>query len=180
MHVHTHTLMNTHTHTSVGLHRHAQIQYLHFSPLSLALSVFPAVIDALSHSARHKLWRHGYSSEMCFPQETNNIEITAPLTTRPHFLPTTPPLLLEPAPSSTPLSVLSGAVCSFQGNSLSWQHYRWPCRCVCSASPGPLCPRPALVFLLEKPPRHGGVPCGSRTWGTGNSVPKYQHLQQQN
>lgn len=99
------------------------------------------------------------AAEMCFPLETDNIEIATPLTTQatpshapPHLLPFW--TIGLPLHSSCRF-VVSGAVCRVMGNYWSWQHYLQSGRCVFSASSGPrLCSGPSLVFLLEGPWRN--------------------------
>lgn len=117
------------------------------------------------------------AAEMFFPWETDNIEITTPLTTQP----TTHIHTHTPASLPCILYWNAGAVCRVKRNYRSWQHCKQPGRCVCSASSSHwLYPGPALVFLLEKPLRRSREPCGSRTVGSGNLMAQNQHLQKQN
>lgn len=145
---------------------------LHFSSLSLFSS--PAVIDVLFHSAQHKLRRHGYSCrDVLSPgdgQYWNNNSLNN----------TTTPSLILPSILYCTQPPVCRVWCSLPCKG-SWQCYKQPGRCVCSASPGSwLCPGPALVFLLEKPLRRGREPCGSRTRGSGSLLALNKQLQKQN
>lgn len=107
------------------------------------------------------------AAEMCFPWESDNIEITTPLTTQPSSHPS-----LSYHTSSIalfPCSVWHSLPCKGKLLELAALLTAWQVCVLCQLQP------PTLVFLLEKPSRHGREPCGSRTGGSGNLMAQNQH-----
>lgn len=144
-------------------HTHIHTQNVCISPLSSAL------IDVLFHSAQYKPRHHGYSCRDVLSlgvgqywnnDSLNNATILTPLPSLSYH---TSSIALFPC------SVWHSLPCKGKLLELAALLTAWQVCVLCQLQP------PTLVFLLEKPSRHGREPCGSRTGGSGNLLAQNQH-----
>ena len=172
-----HVCINTHACTHTHTHTHTQGMFAFFPspPQPLLQWLTCSFIQPSTNSGTMVT-----AAEMFFPRETDNIEITTPLTTQPTTR-THPPL------SPRILSFTHPPVCRVwrslpcKGKLLELAVSQNSLAGVCALpAPAPwLCPGSALVFLLEKPSRRGEEPCGSRTRVSGTLLAQNRHLQRQ-